>query len=447
MNNLINIQDAFIIPFLLFVIYLISSRIKSKNIDDKPYYKYFKTGLFIKIFGGLALSLVYTFYYGVSDTAYYFWGSGNIVRMLSKDLPTFFKLIIGENGVEILSMFDLNTGYPTYFKDFNAFTVCRLNVPFYVLGFGSFLGNNIVMNFFLYLGIWQFYKMLVQLYPNNEKYLAYGLFFVPSIFFWGGGILKDGWTLTALLCFNVNIWHIFIKKQKPIKHILFLMFWGYVAFSIRPYIFYVALISGLIWIGFNYIKKVKGTFLRLIVFPFIVLVFWIIGSAIFIKTASMSFRRYSDIDSILETAWIIQDDLKKDYYGGNTFDIGTFEPTIPGILKKFPQAVTAGLFRPFIWDSKNILMVISAIENFAVLILFLWILIKLKLKFFSNIYKDPFLLSFFVTAITFAFFIGLTTANFGSLVRYSIICRMPFIIILLQILHLYKEQIKNNVDI
>lgn len=443
MNKLISIQDIFITPFLLLVIFFISYNIAQKKIKENSYYKYFQIGLFVKIFGGIALALVYTFYYGVSDTAYYYWGSQSIVRMFGKDIPTFFKLLLGNHSLEVQSMFDFKTGYPTYFRDFNAFSVCRFNTFFYLLGFGRFLGNTIVMNLFLYLGIWQFYKMILSFYPKNEKYLAYALFFIPSIFFWTSGILKDGWTMVALLCFFVNLWKIFFKKQKIFLSIFKLLFWSYVAFSIRPYIFYVAFFSGLIWLGFYFIKKIKGSFLRIILFPLIALILWAIGSFIFIKTASNSFRRYSDLDTILETALIIQDDLKQDYYGGNSFDIGTFEPTIMGVLKKFPIALTAGLFRPFIWEAKNPLMLISALENSAILLLFLLIFIRLRFKFFAIIYKDTFLLSFFVVAITFGFFIGLTTANFGALVRYATIARLPFIIILCQVWSSYKEQEKN----
>lgn len=445
MNKVIGIQDILITPFLLLVIYFISSNITHKNIQNNPYYKYFKIGLFLKIFGGISLALVYNFYYGISDTTYYYWGSQSIVRMFEKDIPTFFKLILGNYSLEVQSMFDLKTGYPTYFHDFNAFSVCRFNTFFYLLGFGRFLGNTIVMNFFLFFGIWKFYEMLLDFYPKNQKILAYALFFVPSIFFWTSGILKDGWTMVALFCFFVNLWKIFFKKQKIFLSVLKILFWSYIAFSIRPYVFYVALFSGLIWFGFSIVKKIKGTFLRVIFFPIISLIIWLIGSFIFIKISSNSFRRYSDLDSILETAFIIQDDLKKDYYGSNSFDIGTFEPTIPGVLKKFPVALIAGLFRPFFWEAKNPFMLISGLENSVIIILFLLIFIKLRFKFFLIIYKDAFLLSFFVVAITFGFFIGLTTANFGALVRYATIGRLPFILVLCQVWASYKEQ-KNSIS-
>ncbi len=434
LNNIITIQDAVIVPLLLVVAYFIATRIKNKHIKEHAYYKYFRIGLFVKIFAGLAFALIYLFYYGGGDTVYYFWGTGSTVKMLGKDIPTFFKILGGNHSLEVFSMFDRTTGWPTYFRDPNSFAVCRFNVPFYLLGLGSFLGNTIVMNLFLYFGIWRFYKMLVELYPSNEKWLAYAVFFIPSVVFWSSGILKDGWTLTAILIIYTNIYCIFIKKERTWANVLWLLLWGYILVSIRPFMFYVAIGSSLIWIGFYYLHRIKSTFLRVIALPLVMLVIWLSGLGIFVQTSSQANTRYGSVDAMLETAWIIQDDLKKDYYGGNTFDIGTFEPTIPGVIKKAPQAIVAGLFRPFIWEGEGILMFFSGLENLFLLFFFLFVLFKRKgLGFFTRVYKDPFVLSIFIMTITFAFFIGLTTANFGSLVRYVIPVKLLFVVVLILI--------------
>ncbi len=436
MNNLITIQDALIVPFLLIVAYFVATHIKNKHIEEKPYYKYFRIGLFVKIFAGLAFALIYLYYYGGGDTVYYYWGTGSVVKMLGKDILTFFKVIGGNHSLEVFSMFDRTTGWPTYFRDPNSFSVCRFNVPFYLLGFGSFLGNTIVMNLFLYFGVWRFYKMLVELYPNNEKWLAYAVFFIPSVVFWSSGILKDGWTLTAILFIYSNIYYIFINRKRKWANVLWLLLWGYVLISIRPFMFYVAMGSGLIWLGFYYLHSIRSGFFRVVALPIVMLIIWLSGLGIFMQTSTQASSRYASVDAMLETAWIIQDDLKKDYYGGNTFDIGSFEPTIPGVIKKAPQAIVAGLFRPFIWEGDGILMIFSGFENLFLLLLFVYVFLKLRVvHFFSSIYKDSFILSIFIMAITFAFFMGLTTANFGALVRYVIPVKVLFIIITILLLY------------
>ena len=58
----------------------------------------------------------------------------------------------------------------------------------------------------------------------------------------------------------------------------------------------------------------------------------------------------------------------------------------------------------------------------------------------GSIFKDPMIMYCLLFAITFALFIGVTTLNFGTLVRYKIPC-MPFYIIgLILILQRSKEK-------
>jgi hypothetical protein len=439
--QLLTIKDFIVVPVLLMVAYLWANRVKNKNLVQSPYYRYFAWGLWAKIAAGLAFAAVYLFYYGGGDTVYYFFGSASTVKMAGKDFWAFIRLLYGDHSAEIYSLFDRSTGWPLYWRDINSYAVSRFNVPFYLLGLGSYLGNTIVMNLFLYLGTWHFFKLLLELYPRQEKALAWALLFVPSVVFWTSGILKDGWTLTAILFMFVTIYRLFIKRQKFWKNLFILLFWSYIAFSIRPYIFYVSIGSGLIWLTFTAIKAIQSSFLRTIALPFLVFLAWISGAIIIAQTGELAGSRYSSLDAMLETAWIIQDDLKKDYYGGNSFDIGTFEPTLSGVLGKAPKAIVAGLFRPFVWEGQGALMLLSGLENLILLLLVAWVLLKTgPFRFFSRLYHDPLILSLFVFALTFAFFVGLTTANFGALVRYVVPGKL--LMVLVVVLTYKKDKIQ-----
>ena len=100
-------------------------------------------------------------------------------------------------------------------------------------------------------------------------------------------------------------------------------------------------------------------------------------------------------------------------------------------MAKAPAAIVAGVFRPFLWESRNVLMLISGLETFILLILTLTLLKRLGFCCITRIIiRNPFLIAAFVFLITYAFFVGLTTANFGALVRY----RMPVIVFLTLIL-------------
>lgn len=103
------------------------------------------------------------------------------------------------------------------------------------------------------------------------------------------------------------------------------------------------------------------------------------------------------------------------------YDIGEMDGTIEGMLWALPQAINVTLFRPYLWEVNNAFMLLSALES---LFLFFFTIICIYkagiiniLKFINN---NP-LLSFLIAfSLTFAFGTGVSTGNFGTLVRYKI---------------------------
>ena len=429
--GVITIADLFVAVLFVAVLWLIASSVTRNHIDDEPCYRYFTAGLFLKVAAGIIFALIYTFHYGITDTHYYYWGTRCMERLAHKDFGIFVRAFFGDRSPEVASAFDWRTGYPTYWRDPNSFAVCRFNIIFYLLGFKTFIGNTIAMNAFFYIAYWRFYKLMLRMFPGNDRNFAIALLFVPSVVFWGSGLLKDGWCLVAMLFIFMSIYNIFINRTRRLYSILVLAVWGYVCFDIRAYTFFTAVLASIIWVAFVVISKMKSGMMRVLVFPIIALIAWLIGVGVFMRFGSLANSRYQSIDTIIETAVIIQDDLRKDYYGGNSFDIGEFDPTIGGMLSKAPKAIIAGVFRPFLWDVRNPLMLISALETTLAFVLIIKILLSMGLRrFFAIILRNPFLIAAFVLMLTYAFFVGITTANFGALVRY----RIPVLVFLSLIL-------------
>ncbi|MBL0053983.1 MAG: hypothetical protein IPP29_22080 [Bacteroidetes bacterium] len=107
---------------------------------------------------------------------------------------------------------------------------------------------------------------------------------------------------------------------------------------------------------------------------------------------SDSLSAYS-LDSILEKAVDTQQDLKRDYYQGNTFDIGDYDATLSSMLAKAPLAINASLFRPFILEANNPVMLASSIENLWILFFTLQVLWRTKvINFFRYIFSEPMLI-------------------------------------------------------
>ena len=126
--------------------------------------------------------------------------------------------------------------------------------------------------------------------------------------------------------------------------------------------------------------------------------------------------------------------------GGSGYSLGDFDYSTSGILRKTPAAIWVTLFRPYIWEAKNPVMLLSALESTIFLLVTLFVLFRVLARGrWRPLPGHPVIIFCFAFAISFAFAVGISTYNFGSLVRYKI-PMMPFYVIGLFLLyHLSKR--------
>jgi hypothetical protein len=209
--------------------------------------------------------------------------------------------------------------------------------------------------------------------------------------------------------------------------------------QMKPYIF-IALVPGaLIWFSFDKIQTITNPVVKFFIAPLIISTILGIGS-LALSSISDSFGQYSSIDKIVDKAIVTQTDLKMEYNKGNSFDIGEFDGSAGSIGRKFPLATFAGLFFPQLWQVKNPVMLLAALENSFLLVLTLMVLFKVgPRKIYTQVSKEPLLIFSVVFSIFFAFSVGLTTSNFGALVRYKIPA-VPFYLSAMLILYQRNKQ-------
>jgi hypothetical protein len=438
-KQIIIASDWLLLSVYLGFILLIAAMIRSRFTHELDK-KYFMWGLYAKLFGAIAFALIYVYNYGGGDTINYWHSAKCLINLSHEDFPAFWQLMKGNMDAEFLYSFTADTGYPLYRHDSQAFAVNRFMVPFVWLGAKRFLLATVVLSFFMYLVIFRFYRFLSRLYPDSRRIAAIAVLFVPSVLIWSSGILKDSLTFAFGLLAVVALYNLFVKPHQWLRYLGYLLFSAFIILSIKPYIFYALLAAAMVWLLAAYTLRIKSSFVRVFVMPLLAVLFVAAGVFTFSRLGDTVGGYYTDMDAMAEQAYIIQDDLAKDYYGGNSFDIGDFEPTVGGMLSKAPQAVVAGLYRPFLWEAGNVLMIFSGLENFVLLLLSLFIIFRVgPLNFIRQVSKEPFLIFAIVFAIVLSFFIGLTTANFGALVRYRI-PMLPFFVFMLLMVYQNKRK-------
>lgn len=428
---------------LLALVYLIGQRIRKKNIKAYPEFRYFIPGLFIKVGGGFFFACIYVFYYGQGDTTSFYECSMAFTRLLLHDVGDFMTVLFGNGTQEMKSYFTSQTGEPLMYmfaESSTRFTI-KILVPFVLISGQSYFITTFFVSIFTYGGLWGLYRMFVSYYPSYSRELAYAILFMPSVAFWGSGILKDSFTLAATTYLIVRINAVIKRKGSLWLNVVAIIVFSYIIISIKAYVMLIIMPSALVWLMYSRISKITNSLIKYLVLPLVVL-FIVVGSYFGLRAFGESLGKFS-VEHALKTAAINQNDLKQEYYEGNSFDIGDFEPTVAGALSKSPQATAAGLFRPFLWESRNIVMLLSALENSIILGFTLWILIKIKLRRITKyLGKHPLIIYCLVFSIMFAFMIGLTSPNFGALVRFKVPL-IPLYMASLMILYLELKPGKN----
>jgi hypothetical protein len=425
----ISLYDLILAPLYLFVIIGLARLIKSNNINQHPEYKYFVKGLWFKIIGVIAFVSIYLFYYGGGDTITYFRGSRALGNLLIQDFSKGFAVLFNTDSYyNSFSSFNYETGFPPwhYFDNKNTFFICRLTALLYLLGSKSFLITSFLTSVFSYIGIWKFYRLVNILYPGKSKIFAYIILFMPSLIFWGGGIMKDSYMLGATCWITYNFYHVIITRKKIFWNFCFLILNMVMIINCKPYIL-ISLIPGfLIWINNSYLKNIRNTILRVLIFPAFILIFIGLGGLIF-SSLSDSMGVYGSLGGAIKKAQITQDDLLREWhYGGNNYKLDRIDGSISGLLGSAPLAIFTAFFRPLPWEIGSPTMVVSALENTILILFVLYSLIRVgPLKFLRLTFNDPFLVYCLVFSLFFAFGVGVAGTNFGALVRYKIPL-MPF---------------------
>jgi len=426
---MISIRDFTLVPLYLIIIFALASLIKSNNIKQYPEYKYFVRGLWFKIIGVSAFVSIYLFYYGGGDTMTYFKGSRALGKLLLQDFSKGFAILFNTDSYyNSYSSFNFKSGFPdpTYFFNKNTFLVCRLSAPLYLLGSKNYLITSFLTSVFSYIGVWKFYRLVNILYPGHSKAFAYIILFMPSLIFWGGGIMKDSYMLGATCWITYSFYYVFIARKKIFWNVCALAFNLAMILACKPYIFISLLPGFLFWVNNSYLKNIKNTIVRVLVFPAFILIFIVSGFLIF-NRLSNSMGVYGSVNGTIKKAQITQDDLLNEYhYGGNNYKLNRIDGTIGGLLRSAPLATFTALFRPLPWEIGSPTMVVSALENTILILFVLYSVIRIGLfKFIRLIINDPFLVNCLIFSLFFAFGVGIAGTNFGALVRYKIPL-MPF---------------------
>lgn len=425
-----DIKDIFLTPIYLLFIYLAAYMIRSR-VANKTVRRYFMPALTAKIIGAVALGLVYQFYYRGGDTFNFFLDS-KVIWEAFLDSPFKALGIIFADGGHHSEIYEY-TRRIYFYVDRQTFHVVRVAGFFGIFTFQTYSLIAICFALCCFSGMWALYKVFLDCYPKLHRRLAYAVFFIPSVFFWGSGLLKDTLTLGALGWLFHAFYFGLIKRRSLVVNISVLLAAMLVIQAIKVYILLCFLPAAFLWVFMEYRTRIRSAALRLVSLPLVIAISVPISYQAIIKVTEDS--TLYQLENITATTKTTADWLRVvgTQQGGSVYSLGEFDGTWTNMLAKAPMAINVSLYRPYLWEARNPVMLLSALEAAFFLFLSLKILVQIKLARLGQILtSQPILLFCLIFSITFSFAVGVSSYNFGTLVRYKI-PMMPFFLAFLYI--------------
>jgi hypothetical protein len=418
--------------YTLAICYSIAFYIKYKN-RHLSHFKYYIPGLTVKIIGGISFLLIYMYYFGYGDTFTY-WEDSNKLKELILQKPKIGLELFLTPFATYHTEAGMNASHIYYYNlSDSSWNMVKIAAVVNLLGLGNFFSATVLISFFSFFGVWKLFEVFINLFPGIENKIAYAILFVPSVFFWGSGLLKDTVVIGALGYFIYGCFLI-SKNTFNIKAYLFIFISGFLIFHIKQYVLVALIPATLIWIILIQKEKIKNKNIKKVIAPLLFLLA-ILSTSLFLYLMQDYFSEYT-LDNSLATAKILQanhfhEDGKSEGTGSG-YTLGDYDSDWASLFQIFPAAVNVTFFRPYLWEIKSPIMLLAAIESVVIFIIFIktFFFYRNPFKVISHIFKDPNILMAFTFSIIFAFSVGFTSYNFGALVRYKIPC-IPFFIVFL----------------
>ena len=398
---------------------------------------WFITVFGIKVIVSILLTLIYTKYYTDRTTAdifKYFDDSKVIFDALFTNPIDYFKMLFAVDNDSIY----FTTNYYQHMDHWkrpyvsNLFSdthvIIRFNAFTRLFSFGYFQVHNVFINFISIIGLTLIYKAFKSFLANKEKVLFYLIFLLPSVLFWGSGLLKESIIFFALglLFFNLfKITHHFnlislLLLLCAVILIIYTKFYLLIALSIP--------ILGYLLNHYLQLKKISyGYLLSGILFFVSIAIAPLIHERLdFVFQIANKQQTFSRFVAIVPTnSGFIIPELTDGF----------------SLLINIPNALLNTIIRPFLWECNSIFIWLSSLENLIIMgcIIIAFIFRKKINPLHQNIL-------FFNLIFVFCLFslIGLTTPVFGAIMRYKIPGLILLLISLLLLVDLEKIKTKHS---
>ena len=350
-------------------------------------------------------------YYGGDDTWKLHTASLHEYQLLVNDPGTFFWEFTPVTAWRNAGGHEWQA-FQFYLADLEyALTAKTLGI-FNVISRGHYYANAVFFSFLTFWGHYWLFSLAAGIFPQKRRILFLLIFFFPPVVFWLSGVRSDGLILLSLSLVLLHAWKwIHYRKNVSLLYVLLGMTGVLIFRNVIVLLLLPALTGWFITVRWD--RKPLPVFS--IVYGVTILLFF--GSAYLPGVPNLP-------------QVIVERQQEFFILKGNTrFQLDTLEPTAGSFLRVLPQAAGNTFLRPFLWEAKGLLQVMSALE-----IMLFWALVVLAVvrreKSEAGFTKHPVLWVLVLFSVSLYLFIGYVTPFPGAIVRYKAIPELLLMIVM-----------------
>jgi hypothetical protein len=359
----------------------------------------------------------------------------------------------------------------------------RLHALIHFISFGNYFVHALFSCFLSFIGINWIYKTFKEQFKNREIcfYLIWVLF--PGVWFWTSGLFKEGPALFILGMLLISLKRVVALRKYSVKNLVMLFIVLQLSVAFKSYLMLPVLIATIVFWGVkNRTERsvsIKYILVLILAFLSVNLIMRLVFSKDAVQLLSERQRNFIDVSNGGIFLWgdgkfvrVPYDfsDVKIDssqnkimatinagttysycelsherdtlYCKGNTdtstiYQLmyiipksnSTFKPLIsvtdwPSFLKAVPYSLYIATLKPFFFDARGTIDIITSCENLLIILSLLWFIYNAVKQDF----KDPYYIYFLSMAFMVLIIIGVTSPNLGAMQRYRALI-IPFILL------------------
>jgi len=379
-----------------------------------------KIAYLLKIAAGISVGLIYTYYYTdrlTADTFKFFDDSKILFDAVYSQPFDFLRMVsgIGAGAAELQPYYDKMTNWYDTFSPYNDNrTLIRLNAFLRIFSLGNYYVHVVFVCFLSLTGIIAVVKVFSREFPLKSLEIFAVFLLLPSVLFWGSGLLKD-----SLVIFSLGLVLYWFDKflysgQVKINQLVLLILSLFLLLISKFHVFVLILpLLTAWWICAKTGYKPYWVFISSTISFFMLIVLISFLAPNWNMAARLAQKQQAFFNLATETT------------AGSFISIPVLEPNFISFILNAPAGFLFCLTRPFITDGGSVLILISAIENLLILLFCVYALFKFRFKLIQNKIM-PWLCIFYT--ITFFVLIGVVTPVLGAIVRYKAQA-LPFLVV------------------